>query len=213
VARRVALVLLPLLTLLTGAAIAAVVVHGMVGGQGSQAPAVAAETKDGTSYTLSASRYVGRQVDEVAIQLAALGLAVERRADPTSLAKAGVVTAIDPAGKRLRPGDVVTLTYSTGANAPRTDQPAPDPAGHRTGADVAVQGDLVPAAGTTGSGTTGGSAATPTGGGASVTSSSSSASSPTTSSSASSSSAPPTTSSSAPSSTTTASPPPSSDGS
>ena len=168
------MVLLPLLTLLTGAAIAAVVFHNMSGGQGAKSPAVAAETKDGAGYTLSSARYVGRPVDEVAMQLAALGLAVQRRPDPTALAKAGVVTAIDPVGKRLRPGDVVTLTYSTGANAPRTDQPLPNRAGQRTTVDDAVQESGVPAAGTTGAATTGtatagGGTTAPTGGGTVVT--------------------------------------------
>ena len=113
--RRLAMVLVPLITLLTGAAVAAFVVQGLVG-SGHRTPAVAAQTHDGTSYTLDAADYVGRPVDEVAIQLAALGLSVERKVDKQALARAGTVTAISPTGRKLRPGDVVTLTYAAGRN-------------------------------------------------------------------------------------------------
>jgi hypothetical protein len=123
--RRLVTVLLPLLALFTGAAVAAVVVQGLVN-SGSHAPAVAAETKHGTSYRLDPAAYVGRPVDEVAIQLAAMGLSVERRADPAAVAPAGTVTAVDPVGRKLEPGDVVTVIYATGRQGTSTTNGGPD---------------------------------------------------------------------------------------
>jgi serine/threonine-protein kinase len=123
--RRLAMILVPLLTLLTGAAVAGVVVQGIVGND-RPPPAVAAETKDHTTYTLDASDYVGRPVDEVAIQLAALGLSVVRKADPVALGPANAVTAVSPTGRKLRPGDVVTLSYATGRAGPSSGSPEPD---------------------------------------------------------------------------------------
>jgi len=114
--RRIAMVLVPLLTLLTGAAVAAVIVHGLSAGAG--APAVAAKTQDGDGFVLAADDYVGRPVDDVAIQLSALGLSVHRRADRNSDAPAGSVTAVDPVGVRLHAGDVVTLRYAVGSDKP-----------------------------------------------------------------------------------------------
>jgi serine/threonine-protein kinase len=110
--RRIALVLVPLLTLLTGAAVAAVIVHGL--GTGAGTPEVAAQTQDGDGYVLKADDYLGRPVDDVAIQLSALGLTVHRRVDRTSDAPGGTVTAVDPVGVRLHTGDVVTIRYAVG---------------------------------------------------------------------------------------------------
>jgi serine/threonine-protein kinase len=114
IGRRIAMVLVPLLTLLTGAAVAAVIVHGLGAAPGT--PTVAAQTKDGDGFVLSANDYIGRPVDEVAIQLSALGLTVRRHADTHSTAPFGTVTAVDPVGTRLRVGDVVTLTYAAGSD-------------------------------------------------------------------------------------------------
>jgi eukaryotic-like serine/threonine-protein kinase len=114
--RRIALVLVPLLTLLTGAAVAAVIVHGLGAGAGS--PAVAAQTQDGDGFVLVADDYLGRPVDDVAIQLSALGLSVHRRADRNSDAPAGSVTAVNPVGVRLHVGDVVTIRYALGSGEP-----------------------------------------------------------------------------------------------
>jgi serine/threonine-protein kinase len=103
----------PLLALLTGAAIAAVVFNGLVGGQrsGAVAPAVAADTGTRT-FTLVGANFVGRPVNEVAIQLAALGLTVERVQSVTSAVAPSTVVAIDPAGSPLRAGDTVTVSYA-----------------------------------------------------------------------------------------------------
>ena len=163
VGRRLAMVLVPLITLLTGAAVAAFVIQGLVG-NAHQAPAVAAQTHDGTTYTLDAADYVGRPVDEVAIQLAALGLSVERQVDPQALAPAGTVTAISPTDRKLKPGDVVTITYAAG----RRDATSSGTVDRRAaaGSTVAAAGtSVVPAAGPgNGAGTTPSAPASPTGG-------------------------------------------------
>jgi serine/threonine-protein kinase len=114
--RRIALVLVPLLTLLTGAAVAAVIVHGLGADPGS--PAVAAQTHNGDGFVLVADDYLGRPVDDVAIQLSALGLSVHRHADRNSDAPAGSVTAVNPVGVRLHVGDVVTVRYAVGSGEP-----------------------------------------------------------------------------------------------
>jgi serine/threonine-protein kinase len=110
-------VLVPLLALLTGATVAGLLVHGL---SGRGTPTVAAQTQDGGGFVLASADYVGRAVDDVAMQLSALGLAVHRRADRTAHAPAGTVTAVDPVGTRLRAGDVVTVTYAVGATPPAT---------------------------------------------------------------------------------------------
>jgi serine/threonine-protein kinase len=113
--RRLAVVLVPVLALLTGAAVAGLLVHGL---SGRGTPTVAAQTQDGNGFVLASADYVGRAVDDVAMQLSALGLAVHRRADRTAHAPAGTVTAVEPVGIRLHVGDVVTVTYAVGATTP-----------------------------------------------------------------------------------------------
>jgi serine/threonine-protein kinase len=112
--RRSALVLVPLLALFVGAAAAALVLPGVLDGGRSAAPraAVAADTSATPGVTLTATDYVGRPVDDVAAQLSALGLTVQRQQDPTSDVAAGTVTRVDPAGVPLRPGDPVVVSYA-----------------------------------------------------------------------------------------------------
>jgi serine/threonine-protein kinase len=196
-ARRLAMVVVPVITLLAGAAIAAMVVQGLIP-KPHPAPAVAAETHSGPSYRLDAADYVGRPVDEVAIQLAALGLSVQRRADPAALAAAGTVTAVDPAGRALQPGDVVTLTYASGHSGSSAGT-GPDPRLSRD-ADPSAQGSLVPGAGPV-SGNSAASTAAPT----TTPAASSSSSAATTTSASSSSSAADSTASSSSGSTTSSS--------
>jgi serine/threonine-protein kinase len=156
--RRIALVLVPLLTLLTGAAVAAVIVHGL--GTGAGTPEVAAQTQDGDGYVLKADDYLGRPVDDVAIQLSALGLSVHRRVDRNSDAPGGTVTAVDPVGVRLHAGDVVTIRYAVGddstaghASAPQHQQAARgsllDDAAHTSAMDVSAATGVDSAAPTT----------------------------------------------------------------
>jgi serine/threonine-protein kinase len=104
----------PLLALFVGAAAAALVLPGVLDGGRSAAPraAVAADTSATPGVTLTATDYVGRPVDDVAAQLSALGLTVQRQQDPTSDVAAGTVTRVDPAGVPLRPGDPVVVSYA-----------------------------------------------------------------------------------------------------
>jgi serine/threonine-protein kinase len=129
--RRTGLVLLPLLALLAGAGIAAAVLEGVLttggGASGSTAAgaAVAADTGGRNGYRLVAADYVGRPVDEVAAQLAALGLDVQRQQFVTGDAAPGTVTAVDPVGVELRSGDPVVVSYAvplpiTASSAPQT---------------------------------------------------------------------------------------------
>ncbi|MCU1612759.1 MAG: serine/threonine protein kinase with sensor(s) [Frankiales bacterium] len=160
--RRLALVLIPVLTLLTGAAVAAVVVQGLAGNAPST-PTVAAQTKDRTTYTLDAADYIGRPVDEVAMQLAALGLSVHRQADPASLGPSGTVTAVDPVGRSLHPGDVVTLTYASGVTGASTATGTEDRRASRVSSgDQAAHSTAVPAAGSVASGAPVGNGSTST---------------------------------------------------
>jgi serine/threonine-protein kinase len=108
---RVAMVVLPLLGLLTGAAIAAALFQSLAG-EGPNSPAEAAEVQDQVQpITLDAARYIGRPVDEVVTQLEGLGLDVERRQVPTSDTVPGSVTDVTPDG-RLMPGDAVVVSYA-----------------------------------------------------------------------------------------------------
>jgi hypothetical protein len=109
---RLAVVLLPVLGLLAGAAIAIALVQALA----ARAPAETAQAADkhqAQGVVLVARDYVGRPIDDVAGQLAAYGLTVQRRLDPSPPRSAlpGTVTGIDPAGVQLRPGNLVVVRY------------------------------------------------------------------------------------------------------
>jgi serine/threonine-protein kinase len=158
IGRRIAMVLVPLLTLLTGAAVAAVIVHGLGAAPGT--PAVAAQTQDGDGFVLSADDYIGRPVDEVAIQLSALGLTVHRRADRHSNAPFDTVTGVDPVGRKLRVGDVVTLTYAAGTSSRSADPSSP--AQRQQAARASLMQDVARTTAAPVAGATGASPAAPT---------------------------------------------------
>jgi eukaryotic-like serine/threonine-protein kinase len=91
---------------------------------GSAAPPPAASSTGTTevpadAVVVVAADHVGRDVDEVESALAALGLRVERVAQPSSSAPAGQVLDVTPTGA-LRTGDLVTVTYAVAPAAPRT---------------------------------------------------------------------------------------------
>ena len=119
--RRLAAVLVPVVTLLLGAGAAAGVFVAVSGNQGDGRPTVVAAQTEDARIVLTAEDYVGRQVDEVALALSALGLLVQRVEEVTADADPGVVTAVDPAGAQLRPGDTVRVLFAV---AP---EPAPVP--------------------------------------------------------------------------------------
>jgi serine/threonine-protein kinase len=113
------MVLLPLLGLLAGAGIAAALFQALAGG-GPSSPAEAADLRDqgGTTVTIDAEDYIGRPVDEVVDELAALGLDVARRQVPTDDAVPGAVTDVAPDGV-LEPDDTVVVSYAAGRGAGR----------------------------------------------------------------------------------------------
>jgi serine/threonine-protein kinase len=109
---RLAVVLLPVVGLLAGAGIATALLQALA----THAPAAtaqAAEQHQAQGVVLAARDYVGRPIDDVAGQLAAYGLTVQRRLDPSPprSAQPGTVTGIAPAGVQLRPGNVVVVRY------------------------------------------------------------------------------------------------------
>jgi serine/threonine-protein kinase len=129
--RSLAMVVLPLLGLLTGAAIAAALFQSLAG-RGPSSPAEAAEVQEQVqTITLDAARFIGRPVEEVVPQLEALGLDVERRQVATSDTVPGTVTAVAPDGE-LQQGDAVVVSYAV---APGTGGTSGDGAGV-TGATV-----------------------------------------------------------------------------
>jgi serine/threonine-protein kinase len=132
---RVAMVLLPLLGLLAGAGIAVALLQALSSGTPSS-PAAAAEQRDTASVVLDPDDYIGRPVDEVAAQLAAYGLTVERKAQVAPDAVPGMVTDVRPGGVELRAGDSVTVYYAEPGDAGSSD----DGSAAVTGAAVDADG-------------------------------------------------------------------------
>jgi eukaryotic-like serine/threonine-protein kinase len=110
--RAVAVVLLPLLGLLAGAGIAAMVLQGLAG-DGNPPAEAAAQQQEDAGIVLSEKDYLGRPADEVAMQLAALGLTVNREARENADADPGTVIGVQPHGKRLEPGSTVVIVVAT----------------------------------------------------------------------------------------------------
>jgi hypothetical protein len=108
---RLAMVLLPLLGLLAGVGIAFALLQALTSATPSS-PAAAAEQRTGESIVLDAKDYIGRPVDEVATQLAAFGLTVDRRAQEAPDAVPGMVTDVRPAGTELSAGDTVAVYFA-----------------------------------------------------------------------------------------------------
>jgi eukaryotic-like serine/threonine-protein kinase len=131
---RIAVVLLPLLGLLAGAGIAVALLQALSSGTPS-APAAAAEQRDDATVVLDPEDYVGRPVDEVATQLAAYGLTVDRKAQDAPDAVPGMVTDVRPGGVELRAGDSVTVFYAA----------EPGTAGNTGGGSSGVTGAAVDA--------------------------------------------------------------------
>ncbi len=113
---RVAVVLLPLLGLLAGAGIAAMVLQG-IAGNGNPPPAEAAQQRDETAIVLDEDDFVGRPADEVAVQLAALGLTVQRETRESADAEPGTVIGVQPTGRELEPGATVVIVVATAPDA------------------------------------------------------------------------------------------------
>jgi hypothetical protein len=129
----VGMVLLPLLTLLAGAGIAAAVLHAISDGSAPAATAAAAEQRPNGSIVLDADNYIGRSVEVVAEQLTGLGLTVRLREEVTDDAVPDRVTGIDPAGTPLSSGDTVVVSYAV----------APSDIGRGSGGGPAVTAAVV----------------------------------------------------------------------
>ncbi|MDP9430264.1 MAG: serine/threonine protein kinase, partial [Actinomycetota bacterium] len=104
----------------------------VVGGQDAGTPVAVADTPAPTTppvepvaaLVVTAADHVGRPVEEVEAELAALGLWVQRETAERSDVPLGQVVEIGPVGA-LAPGDLVTLTVAV---APPAPAPAPVPA-------------------------------------------------------------------------------------
>ncbi|MGY1701763.1 serine/threonine protein kinase [Geodermatophilus sp. SYSU D00766] len=116
--RRAAAVLVPLLALLLGAGLAAAVFSALTDRTPPTVAAAQTQEEDEQGVLVREDDFVGRPVEDVATQLSALGLTVERREQVTDRTVPGVVTAVSPSGVVLGPGDDVVVTYAV---APPSD--------------------------------------------------------------------------------------------
>ncbi|MGY2083555.1 protein kinase domain-containing protein [Blastococcus sp. SYSU DS0539] len=121
---RLTVVLLPLLGLLAGAGITAVLLQSLTEGP-PPAAAAAVEQRTAGSIVLAEDDYVGRPVGEVAERLAALGLTVSVRAEVRDDVVPDRVTGVSPAGRPLRDGDRVVVRYAAAAAGQREEPRAP----------------------------------------------------------------------------------------
>jgi hypothetical protein len=151
---RIAVVLLPLIGLLAGAGIAAMVLQGLAG-DGNPPAEAAQQHADGI--VLQEDDYVGRPADEVALQLAALGLTVQREFRETSDAEPGTVISVDPTGRLLDPGSTVVIVVADpparsngGSGGAASDSPRASSAVTRSttaaSSSAAPEGDATPSA-------------------------------------------------------------------
>ena len=137
--RRAAVVLVPLLALLVGAGLAAAVLSALVDRTPPTVVAAQTQQEEEPGILLEAADHLGRPVEDVATQLSALGLSVERREQVTDRTVPGRVMGVAPTGVVLEPGDDVVVTYAV---APPDPGPWPGGDGDR---DVSpVTGAAVP---------------------------------------------------------------------
>jgi eukaryotic-like serine/threonine-protein kinase len=114
-------------------------------------PSAEAPSSADPGLVLTAAEYVGRPVEEVAAELTGLGLTVGRQAEVTPGTTPGTVTALDPAGTEVRPGDRVEVlvaappTAAEEEPAPAEDAPAPTPGDAPAAQDSASAEDPAPA--------------------------------------------------------------------
>ncbi len=158
--RRAAVVLVPLLALLVGAGLAAAVLSALT--DGTPPTAVAAQTQEeDAGILLEAADHLGRPIEDVATQLSALGLSVERREQVTDRTVPGRVMGVAPTGVVLEPGDDVVVTYAV---APPDPGPWPGGDGDRDVSPVtgAAVPDRAPEPPTPPADTVGGAPAPPT---------------------------------------------------
>ena len=121
---RFAVVLLPLLGLVAGAGIAAVVLQA-IGQDKPTATASAADATQNTSFVLRAGDYVGRPVNDVVRELSARGLVVQGQPVPTAATTAGRVVDVQPDVQPVTRGDSVVVSYAVSPAAPPERHVAP----------------------------------------------------------------------------------------
>jgi hypothetical protein len=118
-------VLAPAVALLAGAALAVAAVSLLAPAAPSPVAAAVGEAPAPSSAAvlITAGEHVGRPVDEVESDLAALGLRVQRTAEETGRVRPGTVLALTPTGA-LSPGDLVTVTYAVAPPSTAPSSPA-----------------------------------------------------------------------------------------
>ncbi|GAA4731423.1 hypothetical protein GCM10023328_08130 [Modestobacter marinus] len=131
--------LVPLVALLVGAGMAAVVLQAF--GPTATTPTAAAVEVPGevvaspATVTLDAADYLGRPVDAVRAQLEALDLVVEVQPTETDSADPGTVVDVAPLATELRAGETVLVSYAV---AP-SDTPEPVAPSRERTVDTVVQ--------------------------------------------------------------------------
>jgi serine/threonine-protein kinase len=118
---RAAMVLLPILGLLAGAGIAVALLLALTDPGGRGSPAAAADQRQAGSIVLDSQDYVGRPLDGVTGRLTGLGLRVQLQSEVRDDVVPDQVTGVQPAGRALRAGDTVVVTYAVaraGGGAP-----------------------------------------------------------------------------------------------
>ncbi|WP_138757278.1 protein kinase domain-containing protein [Modestobacter altitudinis] len=103
-------------------------------------------TEQQQTIELDGQDYVGRPVDDVTLQLTALGLTVDRQAQSAPDVAPGQVTQLDPSDRPLYAGDAVTVFFADDTSAPAVDVPATGVTG--AAAPPTQAPDTRPAAGT-----------------------------------------------------------------
>jgi len=150
--RRAMVLLAAVVALLLGAGVVGVA-RTMSGSGGGPADAAAAATPEPGAIVLTAADHVGRPADEVAEELTALGLAVDRRDRVTARYAPGTVAGLAPAGSALAPGDEVLLDVAVApAAGPGTEGPGAGSDVPAAGTAARTEADGVPTDGSAGRG-------------------------------------------------------------
>jgi serine/threonine-protein kinase len=159
---RVGRLLVPLMALLVGAGLAALVLQTLMPTAPNPTAATVEVTGTATpspdALVLASADYLGRPVDAVRAQLEAMGLLVQLATVTTADAGAGTVVDVAPLSARLQAGQTVLVTYAVAPKAPTISaQRAP-----RSPADAVVQQSEAPVSTTPTPSTTATTSATPT---------------------------------------------------
>jgi serine/threonine-protein kinase len=127
---RVGRLLVPLVALLVGAGLAALVLQAMTPGAPPETTASTVEVTGTASpspdeLVLEAAEYVGRPLDAVRAQLAAMGLQVQLQEVQSGDVALGTVVDVAPLSVRLEAGDTVLVSYAVAPASPQTAAATP----------------------------------------------------------------------------------------